>query len=51
MLRDCSLFAASGGMKTQQNKGKSGKESFPETQLCNAGQTAQGCSSQLSVTE
>jgi len=35
----------------QQNKGKSGKESFPETQLCSAGQTAQGCSSQLSVTE
>jgi len=29
--------AASGGMKTQQNKGKSGKESFPETQLHNAG--------------
>ena len=36
--------------RKRTNKGKSGKESFPETQLCNAGQTAHGCSSQLSVT-
>jgi len=47
------LFSVCGDLTTRKrNKTKESLEkSFAETQLCTAGQTAQGCSSQLSVTE